>query len=72
LVVPYQIDAAELVRSFLPEQTSGERAGATSLYGDLGPGDFVYVECIACCHDPLISSSGLQQGLGLPPYMPVL
>jgi hypothetical protein len=38
---------------------------------DLGPGDFVKVECI-CGHSELIPSSGLQQGLRLPPYMPVL
>jgi hypothetical protein len=40
--------------------------------GDLGPGDFVYVECAACGHDLLIPSVGLQRGLKLPPYMPVL
>ena len=40
--------------------------------GDLGPGDFVYVECTGCGHDLLIPSSGLQQGLRLPPFMPVL
>jgi hypothetical protein len=39
--------------------------------GDLGPGDFVKVECI-CGHDVLMPSSGLQQGQKLPPYMPVL
>ena len=39
--------------------------------GDLGPGDFVKVEC-ACGHDALIPHSGLQQGLRLPPYMPAL
>lgn len=62
LVAPYQIDATELVRSFLPEQTSSERAGATPLYGDLGPGDFVKVDCIACGHDVLIPSIGLHRG----------
>ena len=40
--------------------------------GDLGPGDFVKVECAACGHDVLIPHSGLQQGLKLPPYKPVL
>jgi hypothetical protein len=39
--------------------------------GDLGPGDFVSVEGI-CGHNELIPSSGLQQGLRLPPYTPVL
>ena len=39
---------------------------------DLSPGDFVHVECAACGHDVLIPSSGFQQGLRLPPYMPVL
>ncbi len=40
--------------------------------GDLGPGDFVKVECVACGHDVLIPSTGLLQGLRLPPFMPVL
>ena len=39
---------------------------------DLGPGDFVRVECIACGHDQLIPSSSLRDGLRLPPYTPVL
>jgi hypothetical protein len=30
------------------------------------------VECAACGHDVLIPSIGLQQGLRLPPYKPVL
>jgi|HubBroStandDraft_4_1064222.scaffolds.fasta_scaffold08045_7 hypothetical protein len=38
---------------------------------DLGPGDFVKVDCI-CGHSELIPASGLQQGVGLPPSMPVL
>jgi hypothetical protein len=38
---------------------------------DLGPGDFVKVECI-CGHSELIPSSGLQQGLRLAPHLPVL
>jgi hypothetical protein len=37
---------------------------------DLDPGDFVKVECV-CGHSELIPSSGLQQGLRLPPH-PVL
>jgi hypothetical protein len=39
---------------------------------DLGPGDFVKVECIACGHGELIPPSSLLQGLQLPPYTPVL
>ena len=39
---------------------------------DLGPGDFVRVECIACRHDILIPPSSLLNGLRLPPYIPVL
>jgi len=46
------------------------------LYGarieDLGPGDFVKVECIACGHAELIPPSSLLHGLRLPPYTPVL
>jgi hypothetical protein len=38
---------------------------------DLGPEDFVKVECV-CGHDMLIPPSGLLQGLRLPPYTPVL
>jgi len=42
------------------------------LYGarieDLGPGDFVKVECIACGHAELIPPSSLLHGLRLPPY----
>jgi hypothetical protein len=39
---------------------------------DLGPGDFLYVQCAGCGHDLLIPPSGLRHGLKLPPYMPVL
>jgi len=39
---------------------------------DLGPGDFVKVECIACGHDELILPSSLLNGLRLPPFTPVL
>ena len=39
---------------------------------DLGPGDFVKVECVACGHAELIPASGLLHGLRLPPYTPVL
>jgi hypothetical protein len=38
---------------------------------DLGPGDFVSVECV-CGHSMLIPPTGLLQGLRLPPFMPVL
>jgi hypothetical protein len=34
---------------------------------DLGPGDFVRVECIACSHDELIPTPSLIDGLRLPP-----
>lgn len=34
---------------------------------DLGPGDFVRVEC-ACGHEALLPGSGLIQGMKLPPY----
>ena len=39
---------------------------------DLGLGDFVKIECIACGHGELIPASALSQGLRLPPYTPVL
>ena len=39
---------------------------------DLGPGDFVKAECIACGHTELIPTLGLTQGLRLPAHMPVL
>ena len=39
---------------------------------DLGPGDFVRVECIACGHDELIPHSSLLHGLRLPRYTPPL
>jgi hypothetical protein len=39
---------------------------------DLGPGDFVKVECIACGHYELIPPTSLLHGLRLPPYTPVL
>lgn len=38
---------------------------------DLGTCDFVNVECI-CGRSELIPSTGLQQGIRLPPFMPVL
>jgi hypothetical protein len=34
---------------------------------DLGPGDFVKMECAACGHDALIPPSALLQGLRLSP-----
>jgi hypothetical protein len=39
---------------------------------DLGPGDFVRVECAVCGHDMLIPPSSLRDGLRLPPYTPLL
>ena len=40
---------------------------------DLGPGDFVRVECIACGHDELLAPDVLRiKGVPLPPYTPVL
>jgi hypothetical protein len=39
---------------------------------DLGPGDFIKVECGACGHDDLIPANALLQGLRLPPTYRVL
>ena len=39
---------------------------------DLGPGDFVKVECAACGHDVLIPPNALLQGLRLQPTDRVL
>jgi hypothetical protein len=39
---------------------------------DLGPGDFVKVECAVCGHDELIPASALLQGLRLAPTYRVL
>jgi hypothetical protein len=39
---------------------------------DLGPGDFVKAECMACGHDELISAVALAAGLRLPPTYRVL
>ena len=39
---------------------------------DLGPGDFVKVECAACGHDTLIPPNALLQGLRLQPTTRVL
>jgi len=40
---------------------------------DLGPGDFVKVECAACGHAELLASDQLRiRGQALPPYTPVL
>jgi hypothetical protein len=39
---------------------------------DLGPGDFVKVECIACGHVQLMPPNALLHGLHLYPLMPVL
>jgi hypothetical protein len=40
---------------------------------DLGPGDFVKVECTACRHVELLAPDKLRiKGVPLPPYTPVL
>jgi hypothetical protein len=39
---------------------------------DLGPGDFVKVECIACGHELLIPPVGLLHGCRLPPITRVM
>ncbi len=39
---------------------------------DLGPADFVKMECAACGHQMLIPPSALLQGLRLPPTTLVL
>jgi hypothetical protein len=40
---------------------------------DLGPGDFVKAECVACGHAELLVSDQLRiKGLLLPPHTPVL
>ena len=39
---------------------------------DLGPGDFVKVECVACGHGELIPATGLLHGLRLPPTTRIL
>src|SRR5262249_24592560 len=40
---------------------------------DLGPGDFVRVQCLACGHDELLTADQLRiRGIALPPHTPVL
>jgi hypothetical protein len=40
---------------------------------DLGPGDFLKIECTACGHAELLATDMLRiKGLALPPYTPVL
>ena len=40
---------------------------------DLGPGDYVKVECVACGHAELLASDQLRiKGQALPPHTPVL
>jgi hypothetical protein len=39
---------------------------------DLGPDDFIRVECNACGHDEMIPKIGLTQGLRLPLQMLIL
>ena len=58
-----------------PDQRQRGSADGTSLrrsIEDLGPGDFVKVDCIACGHGELISPGSLLHGLRLPPHTPVL
>jgi hypothetical protein len=40
--------------------------------GDLGPGDFVKAECMACGHTELVPTIGLTAGLRLPPETRIL
>ena len=41
--------------------------------GDLGPGDYVKAECIACGHVELLPPAQLRiKGQALPPYTPLL
>jgi len=39
---------------------------------DLGPGDYVRVQCIACGHDEMIPPNGLLSGLRLLPSTLIL
>ena len=39
---------------------------------DLGPNDFVKVECTGCRHNVLIPASGFLVGLRLPRFTPIL
>jgi hypothetical protein len=39
---------------------------------DLGPGDFVRVQCVACGHDEIIPRVSLLVGLRLPPETLIL
>jgi len=40
---------------------------------DLGPGDFVRVQCMACGHDELLTADQLRvKGLALPPHTPLV
>jgi hypothetical protein len=58
-------------RSLSREQPENIETSMKMLYEartqDLGPGDFVRVECAACGHEELIPAIGLQQGMRLPP-----
>ena len=45
----------------------------TARIADLGPGDFVRVQCVACCRDELLVPDRLRiKGVPLPSYKPVL
>ena len=40
---------------------------------DLGPGDFVRVQCLACGHDELLSADRLRnRGLPIAPHTPIM
>jgi hypothetical protein len=59
------------------EQSENVEASMKALYAariqDLGPSDFVKVECIACGHVELLASDQLRiKGQTPPPYTPVL
>jgi hypothetical protein len=58
----------------LPQISTDRTSGCatwshTARIEDLGPGDFVPVECIACGDDEMIPKVGLTQGLRLPLQM---
>jgi hypothetical protein len=46
------------------------RSRSTPRIEDLGPGNFIRVECIACGHNEMVPTSGLLIGLRLPPSTP--
>jgi hypothetical protein len=68
-------DAAQLVMISVLERTENVRRGMVPLYAarieDLGPGDFVKVDCAACSHTALLAPAFLSR-LGLSPRSKVL